>query len=75
MERDDLTFLNPMASKMLPRDDAGINTVKRLQKELGELAYRLPKRSNEGTTIGNHLKRLTVKNPILDRAGIKQRVY
>lgn len=24
MEKEDLTFLNPMASKMLKRDDAGI---------------------------------------------------
>ena len=24
MEKEDLTFLNPMASKMLPREDAGI---------------------------------------------------
>ena len=46
MEKEDLTFLNPMASKMLPREDAGIQTVKRLQKELGELANRLPKRTN-----------------------------
>ena len=76
MDKEDLTFLNPMASKMLQRDDAGLNTVKRLQKELGELSYRLPRRTNEGSTVSNHLKKITVKNPILDRAGIKQqKVY
>ena len=30
MEKDDLTFLNPMASKMLPKDEPGIQTVNRL---------------------------------------------
>lgn len=30
MEKEDLTFLNPMASKMLPREEPGIQTVKRL---------------------------------------------
>lgn len=44
MEREDLTFLNPMASKMLKRDDPGILAVNRLQRELGELNARLPKR-------------------------------
>ena len=27
MEKEDLTFLNPMASKMLPRNEVGVRTV------------------------------------------------
>ena len=38
----DLTHLNPMAHKMLPKDDLGLLTVKRLKKELGELSAVLP---------------------------------
>ena len=60
MEKEDLTFLNPMASKMLPREDAGIQTVKRLQKELGDLATRLPKRTNQNS-VGNHMRRLVAR--------------
>ena len=46
MDKEDLTFLNPNASLMLPRtgNDPGLQTVKRLQKELGELQQRLPRR-------------------------------
>ena len=38
----DLTYLNPMAHKMLPKDDLGLQTVKRLKKELTELSAVLP---------------------------------
>ena len=62
MDGDDLTFLNPMASKMLPKDDVGIQTVRRLQKELGELAARLPNRHDAKTLgLGNHLQRVMSK--------------
>ena len=60
MEKEDLTFLNPMASKMLHRDDPGILAVKRLQKELGELNVRLPKRVTE-TTLVSHMKKFIAK--------------
>ena len=51
-----------MASKMLPKDDVGIQTVRRLQKELGELAARLPNRHDAKTLgLGNHLQRVMSK--------------
>ena len=40
--QQDITFLNPMAHKMLPKDDIGLLTVKRLKKELSELSAFLP---------------------------------
>ena len=61
MEKEDLTFLNPMASKMLPKHDSGVSNILRLQKELGELSQRLPKRISGLTTMGNHLRKLTAK--------------
>ena len=61
MEKEDFTFLNPMASKMLPREDLGMKTVLRLQKEIGELAMRLPRRGLDQTTIGSHVKKLASK--------------
>ena len=68
MEKEDLTFLNPMASRMLKRDDAGIQTVNRLQKELGELNARLPKRSTI-SGIGGHLKRIMTRQPGFNGVG------
>ena len=62
MEKEDLTFLNPMASRMLPRDDPGILAVNRLQKELGELNSRLPKRTAVNTFTGQ-MKRFMAKQP------------
>ena len=61
MESEDLTFLNPMASRMLPQSDAGLQTVKRLQKELGELNLRLPKRSTMTSVGSNPVKRFVTR--------------
>ena len=66
MDKEDLTFLNPMASKMLPRDDdPGLMAVKRLQRELGDLNTRLPKRSTLDTAVSNHLKKFMAKKPTM----------
>ena len=40
---EDLTRFNPMAHRMLPKDDIGLQTVARLQRELTSLAGSLPK--------------------------------
>ena len=68
MEKEDLTFLNPMASRMLPRDDPGILAVNRLQKELGELNSRLPKRTAANTFTGQ-MKRFMAKQPAFGAKG------
>ena len=48
----DLTWLNPMAHTMLPQDDIGLSTVRRLKKELYELSAALPEKQTQFTNQG-----------------------
>ena len=52
--QQDITFLNPMAHKMLPKDDIGLLTVKRLKKELSELSAFLPASQQGNANISSN---------------------
>ena len=52
---EDLTRFNPMAHRMLPKDDIGLQTVARLQRELTSLAGSLPKEKKLKENLQNFL--------------------